>query len=163
MNESKAVVSIPLKRFLTIPTCPPRWKCYDLYLFRDEAVTFYVGQSQCAFERVWEHIKGGPKGHSIVGRFLLANWPRSAGFTVEMMDSRRLETGAASPNLDEAERALIEKFSPCFNVALNGKPSLLPGEYLPPNTSIKYLKNLRRMLREAGYRPLPSPDDLEWE
>lgn len=50
MNEPK--VTIPLKRFLLIAQCPEAWKELDLYVFRDEAVTFYVGQSQLAFARV---------------------------------------------------------------------------------------------------------------
>lgn len=31
----------------------------DLYAFRDEAVVFYVGQSQLAFSQVWDHLKSG--------------------------------------------------------------------------------------------------------
>ena len=44
MNDQKVVIS--LKRFLLIEQCPEAWKSLDLYLFRDEAVAFYVGQSQ---------------------------------------------------------------------------------------------------------------------
>jgi hypothetical protein len=163
MNDIKACIAIPLKKFLTIQICPPRWKEYDLYLFGDGPVTFYVGQSHCAFDRVWEHLKGGPKGHSIVGRFLLANWPRSASFYVELISSTRMEAAIQSNDIDTAERILIENLKPCFNVSLNGQPTPLPGDYLPPNTPIKYLKNLRRMLREAGYKSHPSSEDLEWD
>jgi hypothetical protein len=46
-------VIIPLKRFLLIEGCPGEWKGLDLYLFRDEAVAFYAGQSYSAFARVW--------------------------------------------------------------------------------------------------------------
>ena len=63
-------VAIPLKRFLLVEQCPAAWKGLDLYLFRDENVVFYVGQSALAFARVWEHLLSGFKGHSIVGRFL---------------------------------------------------------------------------------------------
>ena len=38
-------ISISLKRFLLIEQCPEDWKVFDLYLFRDEEVVFYVGQS----------------------------------------------------------------------------------------------------------------------
>ena len=68
-------IAIPLKRFLLIEQCPADWKGLDLYLFRDETTAFYAGQSQLAFARVWEHLLGGFKGHSIVGRFVWANWP----------------------------------------------------------------------------------------
>ncbi len=43
MNDQ--AVTIPLKRFLLINQCPATWKSLDLYLFRDETVVFYVGQS----------------------------------------------------------------------------------------------------------------------
>lgn len=59
MNDQKTLIS--LKRFLLIQQCPADWKYFDLYLFRDEAVTFYVGQSHLAFARVWEHLLGGFK------------------------------------------------------------------------------------------------------
>ena len=50
MNNQSIV--IPLKRFLLLEECPPDWKRFDLYLFRDESVAFYVGQSHLAFARV---------------------------------------------------------------------------------------------------------------
>ncbi len=155
LTESRPI-AISLKQFLTFTICPPGWKANNLYLFRDDQVTFYVGQSYCAFDRVWEHLKGGPKAHSIVGRFILVNWPRSAGFTIELM-------GSPSERLDAAEQALIEELRPCFNVALNGQPSPVPAGYLPANAPIKYLKNFRRMMREAGYRTSSDPGDLEWK
>jgi hypothetical protein len=63
-------IAISLKRFLLIEQCPEEWKGFDLYLFRDEDVVFYVGQSQLAFARVWEHLMGGFHGHSLVGHFV---------------------------------------------------------------------------------------------
>ncbi len=155
LTESRPI-AISLKQFLTFTICPPGWKANNLYLFRDDQVTFYVGQSYCAFDRVWKHLKGGSKGHSAVGRFILVNWPRSGGFTIELMSS-------PFEHIDAAERALIEALRPCFNVALNGEPSLLPCGYLPMNAPIKYLKNFRRMMREAGYRTRPGPDVMEWK
>ena len=50
MNDP--AISISLKRFLLLEDCPAEWRGLDLYIFRDEAVTFYVGQSQFAFGRV---------------------------------------------------------------------------------------------------------------
>lgn len=156
-------IAISLKKFLTFGVCPPRWKGYDLYLIRDEQVVFYVGQSQCAFDRVWEHLKGGPHGHSIVGRFLLCNWPVSGRFAVELHTSQAPRFEEVGYRLDEAERLLIETHTPCFNVMLNMQPVPLPLAYLPPNASIKYWKNFRRMLREAGYTARSDPADLEWD
>jgi hypothetical protein len=160
-EQNRWQIAILLQSFLTITACPPRWKAFDLYLIRDEQVVFYVGQSVCAFNRVWEHLKGGPHGHSIVGRFLLCNWPRSGRFTVELLRSQGPRfTDAGS--LDAAERMLIEAYRPCFNVALNGLPFPLPEEFLPPNVPIKHLKNLRRMMREAGYAVRKNSEDSEW-
>ena len=68
MDDSK--IEIPLKRFLLIEQCPMAWKEMDLYLFQDETVVFYVGQSRLAFSRVWDHLLSGFHGHSRVGRFI---------------------------------------------------------------------------------------------
>jgi hypothetical protein len=83
MNDQKIVIS--LKRFLLIEGCPADWKSLDLYLFRDEEVVFYAGQSHLAFARVWEHLLSGFKGHSIMGRFVWCNWPKSMSFTIELL------------------------------------------------------------------------------
>ena len=66
MNSEKVV--IPFKRFILNEQCPEVWKGFDLYLFRDKDTVFYIGQSHLAFDRVWEHLLGGFKGHSIVER-----------------------------------------------------------------------------------------------
>jgi len=155
-------ICVSLRKFLTFPNCPPRWKAYNLYLFRDEEIVFYVGQSYCAFERVWEHIKGGPHGHAIVGRFVLANWPRSGRFTIELLNVLGPRFDTVAHNLDAAERLLIEQFTPCFNVSLNAQPAPVPNGYLPPNANIKYLKNYRRMIREAGYAARQDSNEIEW-
>lgn len=158
-------IAIPLKRFLTITMCPPRWRHYDLYLFSDDetGAAFYAGQSECAFGRVWEHIRGGPHGHSIIGRFVLCNWPRSARFTLSLLDSRAPRFAPLANSLDAAERSLIEQYRPCFNVSLNAEPSPLPEGFLPPNATIKYLKNFSRMIREAGYVKRGGDEDAQWE
>ena len=57
-------IALPLKRFLLIEQCPAAWQELDLYLFRDDAVVFYVGQSQLAFARVWDHLRSGFKDPS---------------------------------------------------------------------------------------------------
>ena len=144
-------IALPLKRLLIVAECPPDWRAFDLYLFRDDAVVFYVGQSYNAFERVWEHLRGGPKGRSIVGRFVLCNWPRSMRFTVELLSSQSPRFEAVGYDPGAAERYLIEQLAPCFNETLNTSPTPLPGEYLPPSAKVKHLKSLKRLLREAGY------------
>lgn len=154
---------IPLIKFITIEKCPPGWKDYDLYIIRDDQVVFYVGQSHCAFSRVWEHLLGGIHGHAIVGRFIIVNWPKSARFTIELLSSRSARFSNLAHSLTEAERLLIEQFTPCFNVSLNGHPSPLPEVYLPPNATIRHIKSFKRMLREAvyGYKRM-EVQDSEW-
>ncbi len=147
MNDSTIV--IPLKRFLLIEQCPPDWKGLDLYLFRDENVAFYVGQSHLAFSRVWEHLLGGFHGHSIVGRFVWSNWPVSMRFTIELLSSQSAQFEASGNNLDAAERQLIRSLLPCFNVSLNSQPTPLPPSYFPPNASLRCSRSLNRLIHEA--------------
>lgn len=156
-------ISVVLSKFLTITECPARWKLFDLYLIRDAQVAFYAGQSYCAFERVWDHLKAGIHGHSIVGRFVLCNWPKSGRFLVDLLNSQSPQFTGVGNDLDAAERSIIEAYSPCFNVVLNNQPATIPAGYLPPNASIKHWKNFRRMLREAEFAAERSnAQDMEW-
>jgi hypothetical protein len=154
---------ILLRRFLVLTRCPAEWKHFDLYLFRDEQVTFYVGQSECAFNRVWEHIQGGPHGHSITGRFVLANWPASAAFMIELYSSRSARFAALGHALDLAERQLIEELTPCFNVSLNQQPRALPSNYRAPNAPLKTFVSYKRMLREAEVAARRDVNLAGWE
>jgi len=145
---SKKVV-IPLKRFILIEGCPDTWKGFDLYLFRDENIVFYVGQSHLAFDRVWEHLLGGFKGHSIIGRFVWVNWPKSMSFTIELLSSRSEQFNEAGNDLNVSERSLIEHYSPCFNVSLNNQPTPLPESYLQPNAPFRRRRSLNALIHEA--------------
>ena len=155
-------ISVPLRKFLTFTTCPVRWKHFDLYLFSDEQTTFYVGQSYCAFDRVWEHLNGGPKARSVVGRFVVNNWPKSGDFAISLLFSQSPRFAPVQNNLDAAERLLIEALTPCFNVTLNRQPAALPTGYLSPYASVKGLKSYKRMMREIGYAR-KDPSDIEWD
>ena len=155
-------IVIPLRRFLTIADCPSGWRRCDLYLFRDHQVVFYVGQSHHAFERAWEHLRGGFKGRSVVGRFILCNWPRSMRFIVELMDSTSPRFDAVGNNRDAAERYLVEQLAPCFNEAMNRQPTLLPEEYLSPNAKVRYPRSLKRMIREASYANRSESNGRSW-
>jgi len=147
MADSKIV--IPLKRFLLNEHCPEAWKEMDLYLFRDEADVFYVGQSQLAFSRVWDHLLGGFHGHSIIGRFVWCNWPKSMKFTIELLSSRSEQFSDVGNDLSAAERQLIQHWSPCFNISLNNQPTPLPDMYLPPNAPFRRRRSLTALIHEA--------------
>ncbi len=140
-----------VKEFLQIERCPREWRRLDLYLFRDDQVVFYVGQSYLAFDRVWSHIRDGFKWRSDVGRFILCNWPASMKFTVELWSSQHERFAGLGHDLDAAERALIEQCAPCFNTALNARPTPLPGKYFPPAAAIRCPRSLNRLIREASY------------
>ena len=159
MNDQKVV--IPLKRFLLIEQCPPEWKELDLYLFRDETVVFYVGQSYLAFARVWEHLLSGFKGHSMTGRFVWCNWPKSMNFTIELLSSRSEEFGVVGNELNASERYLIQRWSPCFNLSLNDQPTPLPNAYLPPNAPFRRRRSLTMLIHEAE-RAVKADDTKHW-
>jgi hypothetical protein len=142
-------VAIPLKRFLLVEQCPASWKDLDLYLFRDEAVVFYVGQSYLAFARVWKHLISGFKGHSIVGRFIWVNWPKSMKFTIELFSSQSEQFSMVGNDLNAAERQLIGQWAPCFNTALNRQPTPVPASYLPPNAPIRCRRSFNKLIHEA--------------
>ncbi|MBK8905844.1 MAG: hypothetical protein IPM53_31975 [Anaerolineaceae bacterium] len=147
MNEP--AVALPLKRFLLIEHCPEAWRGLDLYLFRDDSVYFYVGQSHLAFARVWEHLFGGFKGNSIMGRFVWANWPRSMNFTIELLSSQAARFRSVAHDLNTAEQLLIQQGAPCFNVSFNPQPTAVPSTYLPPNASLRRRRSFKQLLREA--------------
>lgn len=154
-------LAIPLKRFLLIGECPSEWKNFDLYLFRDNEVAFYVGQSQLAFARVWEHLLSGFKGHSIVGRFVWVNWPKSMSFTIELLSSQSEQFDVVGNDLNESERSLIQRWSPCFNVSLNSQPMPVPTSYLPPNAPFRRRRSLNALLHEAE-RAVKAEDAKLW-
>ena len=147
MNHQK--IGISLKRLLLIEQCPVEWKGLDLYLFRDDAATFYVGQSHLAFARVWEHLLGGFKGHSIVGRFVWCNWPKSMNFTIELLSSQSEQFADAGNDLNASERILIQQLAPCFNVSLNNQPTPVPDSYLPANAPFRRRRSLKMLIYEA--------------
>lgn len=142
-------ITLPLKRFMLLEACPPAWRSLDLYLFRDDEVVFYVGQSHRAFERVWDHVRNGFKGRSVVGRFVLNNWPVSLRFTIELLSSQLPRFVNGAHDLNAAERSLIEQFAPCFNDMLNSRPTALPARYVPPTARPRCSRSLKKLIHEA--------------
>ncbi len=142
-------LALSLKRFLIIAECPPEWRVFDLYLFRDDEVVFYVGQSYLAFDRVWQHITDGYKARSVVGRFILCNWPKSMHFTIELWSSQADRFAGVNHDLNAAERMLIEQVAPCCNEALNRRPTPLPERYAPPSAPIRCSRSPNKLIHEA--------------
>ena len=96
-------------------------------------------------------MRDGFKGRSVIGRFILCNWPASMRFTIELDSSRSSRFAVVGNHLDAAERMLIEQWSPCFNEALNSRPARLPERYAPPTSALRCSRRLSRLIREAGY------------
>jgi hypothetical protein len=159
MNDQN--VAIPLKRFLLLGQCPESWKGLDLYLFRDQDVVFYVGQSHLAFARVWEHLLSGFKGHSIVGRFVWCNWPKSMSFTIELLSSQSGQFGQVGNHVIASERLLIQRWTPCFNISQNNQPTPLPNSYFPPNAPFRRRRSLNMLIHEAE-RAVKAEDTERW-
>ena len=159
MRDSK--VTIPIKRFLLPEECPVAWKTMDLYVFRDEAVVFYVGQSQLAFARVWEHLLNGFHGHSIVGRFVWCNWPKSMSFTIELLSSQSEQFSDIGNDLSASEQLLIQRWSPCFNLSQNSQPTPVPESYLPANAPFRRRRSLNMLIHEAE-RAVKAEDTRLW-
>jgi hypothetical protein len=159
MNEQD--VAISLKRFLLIEQCPAAWQGLDLYLVRDETAVFYVGQSHLAFARVWEHLLSGFKGHSIVGRFIWCNWPKSMSFTIELLSSQSEQFAVVGNDLSASERLLIQRWSPCFNISQNSQPTPVPNSYLPPNAPFRRRRSLTMLIHEAE-RAVQTEDTNLW-
>jgi hypothetical protein len=154
-------IALPLKRFLLVEQCPESWKDLDLYLFRDEAVIFYIGQSQLAFSRVWDHLLSGFHGHSIIGRFVWCNWPKSMSFTIELLSSQSEQFSVVGNELSAAERSLIQRWSPCFNISQNNQPGPVPNSYLPPNAPFRRRRSLNMLIHEAE-RAVKAEDTNLW-
>ncbi len=142
-------IALPLKRFLIVAEYPPDWRAFDLYLFRDDEVVFYAGQSHLAYARVWQHITDGYKARSVVGRFVLCNWPGSMRFTIELLSSQADRFAGVDRDLNAAERLLIEQYAPCFNEILNRRPTPLPDHYAPPSAPIRCSRSPNRLIHEA--------------
>lgn len=148
--SSYPLYTVPLRRFLVVENCPAEWQHFDLYLFRDEQTIFYVGQSHTAFDRVWSHLYDGWKGRSLVGRFVLMNWPAALHFVVELHHSQAERFALVEHDLNRAEQMLIAQYAPCFNDTHNPCPTLLPAHYNPPTLRVRHPRNPRAMIREAG-------------
>ncbi len=154
-------IALPLKRFMLIERCPADWRALDLYVFRDEAAAFYVGQSYLAFDRVWDHLRNGFKGRSVIGRFILSNWPASLRFTIELLSSQSERFTRVDHDLDRAERDLIQHLAPCFNAALNSQPTPCPDRYAPLNAPLRCGRSLNKLIHEAE-RAVKADEQSRW-
>ncbi len=159
----KETIILTLNELLLQERCPPQWRRHDLYLFRDEQVVFYVGQSDKAYDRVWRHLRDGFKGRSDIGRFIRCNWPRSVRFVVELMNSQAAHFAVVDHNLDAAEKHLIEKFAPCFNKMMNKNPTPVPEGYLLLTNLLRRPRHINDMIKYATRIAQTQDNRRGWE
>jgi len=95
------------------------------------------------------HIRDGYKARSIVGRFILCNWPKSMNFTIELRTSQADRFAAVDHDLNAAERSLIELYAPCFNETYNARPTPLPDHFAPLNTPVRCSRSSNKLIHEA--------------
>ncbi len=142
-------IATTLKRFLVVNECPAAWREFDLYLFHADDIVFYVGQSYLAYDRVWQHLYDGFKARSVVGRFILCNWPLSLNFTIELWSSQASRFAEVDHDLTAAERALIELYAPCFNETYNLRPTPLPDRFAPPTAPLRCSRSPNKLIHDA--------------
>jgi hypothetical protein len=110
---------------------------------------------------VWQHITDGYKARSVVGRFILCNWPASLRFTIELWSSQADRFADIDHDLNAAERSLIEQYAPCFNDTYNLRPTPLPDRYAPPSAPLRCSRSLNKLIHEAA-RAVQADERRAW-
>jgi hypothetical protein len=82
-------------------------------------------------------------------------------FSIELLSSQFEEFDSIGNNLDVAEKQLIQRWSPCFNVSQNNQPTPLPKSYLPPNAPFRRRRSLNMLIYEAE-RAVRADDTKLW-
>jgi hypothetical protein len=96
-----------------------------------------------------------------MGRFVWCNWPKSMHFTIELLSSQSEEFAVVENDLSAAERLLIQRWSPCFNVSQNSRPTPVPDTYLPPNAPFRRRRSLNKLIHDAE-RAVKAEDTGLW-
>ncbi len=104
-----------------------------IYVVRDGATVFYVGQSRCPLTRLLGHMGQGewvfPGGVSSVGEMIRVNRPQSLDWQIELLTLA--DCNAADVNT--AEGALIHLYAPLLNRQGKRRRSApLPKRYKTP-------------------------------
>lgn len=82
-------------------------------------------------------------------------------FTIELLSSRSEQFSEVGNELNAAERLLIQRWSPCFNVSLNAQPTPLPNSYLQPNAPFRRRRSFNALIHEAE-RAVKAEDMKLW-
>jgi len=76
--------------------------------------------------------------------------PDSLRFIIELMSSSSTRFNSVENDPDAAERQLIEQLLPCFNEALNRRPTPLPSPYSSPSAAGRHPKSIKTMIHDAA-------------
>jgi hypothetical protein len=82
-------------------------------------------------------------------------------FTIELVCSQSEQFAEVGHDLSAAERLLIQRWSPCFNVSLNDQPASLPDCYLPANAPFRRRRSFNMLVHEAE-RAVKADDTNLW-
>jgi len=82
-------------------------------------------------------------------------------FTIDLLSSGSAQFESLGHDLNAAERELIRRWSPCFNLSLNPQPSAVPGSYVPYNGRMRCSRSLARLAHQAR-RAVQAEDRARW-
>jgi len=134
-----------------------------IYVVRDEALIFYVGQSRRdVVTRFWEHLQAPSR----LGQLIQLNAPTSHQWSVDFYALADCAAYVQQKSLfalqewqhfdmDMAEQALIQVMRPVLNHDFNARPTPLPGRY-------RGHADLNLPKPETAVSPTTSPQDRVW-
>ncbi len=107
----------------------------QIYVFRDDEVVFYVGQTQMAgAARAYEHWCGGFRANDRLQEFLRAALDDGLDVAVEFWsvdDCKAIDIEAEIYDAEDAEQLLIDLHCPIFNTAgMSKNPAETPTKYI---------------------------------
>jgi hypothetical protein len=70
-------------------------------------------------------------------------------YEIELLSSGSPEFDLVEHDLLRAEEMLIKMYKPCFNISQNDEPTPIPETYLPPGSTIRCSRSLRRLQYQA--------------
>lgn len=140
-----------------------------IYVVRDEALVFYVGQSRRdVVTRFWEHMQAP----SHLGQLIALNAPASHQWSVDFYALADCAAFVQQKSLfalqewqhfdmDMAEQSLIQVMRPVLNHDFNAKPTPLPGRYRG-HAALNLPKPETALSAGSRQAPTTSPQDRIW-
>lgn len=140
-----------------------------IYVVRDDALIFYVGQSRRdVVTRFWEHLQKPSR----LGQFIRLNEPVSHQWTVAFYALADCAAFVRQKSLfalqewqhfdmDMAEQAMIQALHPVLNLDFNEKPTPLPARYRG-HAALHLPKPVTALSASSSQAPTTFPQDRVW-